>query len=102
MRSTTHPLTAQRFSVRENPKSRFYVECYAGRTTDERVRADDGNTYVLRHDQEKDEWGLESFRSGKQGIIATDPELWRFLRRPTIDVRCSNLNQVEVLFGIIF
>jgi hypothetical protein len=79
------------------------VECFSGKTADEspikfwiedvvlfiesimdqwqipkaqyfRVRADDGNTYVLRHDREKDEWGLESFRSGKQGIIATDPE----------------------------
>ena len=80
------------------------VECYSGRKADERpikfwledvalfiesivdqwqipdaqyfrVRADDGNTYVLRHDQEKDQWILESFRSEKQGIIAADSEI---------------------------
>ena len=28
-----------------------------------RVRADDGNIYVLRHNEETDEWTLESFRS---------------------------------------
>ena len=28
-----------------------------------RVRADDGNTYVLGHNEERDEWTLESFRS---------------------------------------
>jgi len=28
-----------------------------------RVRVDDGNTYVLGHDETKDEWTLESFRS---------------------------------------
>jgi hypothetical protein len=28
-----------------------------------RVRADDGNTYVLRHNEGTDEWTLESFRS---------------------------------------
>ena len=28
-----------------------------------RVRADDGNTYVLGHHEKKDEWTLESFRS---------------------------------------
>ena len=27
-----------------------------------RVRAGDGNTYVLQHDQELDRWSLESFR----------------------------------------
>jgi hypothetical protein len=27
-----------------------------------KVRADDGNLYILRHDQPTDEWGLESFR----------------------------------------
>ena len=80
------------------------VDCYSGRTADERpikfwledvvlfiesimdqwqipnaqyfrVRADDGNSYVLRHDQEKDQWGLKSFRSEKQGITATDSEV---------------------------
>jgi hypothetical protein len=27
-----------------------------------RVRADDGNTYVIRHDEERDIWTLEAFR----------------------------------------
>src|SRR3989442_1682503 len=68
------------------------VECYSGQKVDERpikfwlgdavlfvesvedqwygptaaflrVRADDGNTYVLGHDETNDEWTLESFRS---------------------------------------
>ena len=67
------------------------VECYSGHTADERpvkfwmgetilfvesvedqwfspesayfrVRADDGNTYVLAHNETSDEWTLESFR----------------------------------------
>ena len=28
-----------------------------------RIQADDGNTYVLGHDEKKDIWTLESFRS---------------------------------------
>ncbi len=28
-----------------------------------RIQADDGNTYVLGHNEKKDEWTLESFRS---------------------------------------
>lgn len=28
-----------------------------------RVRADDGNLYVLKHDQPEDAWTLESFRA---------------------------------------
>ena len=68
------------------------VECYAGRKADERpirfyldeheylvkdlvdqwygpadtffkVRAGDGNLYILRHGGETDEWSLESFRA---------------------------------------
>ncbi len=67
------------------------VECYAGRKADERpvgfqlgerryeieavedqwygpddvffkVRADDGNLYILRHNAARDDWSLESFR----------------------------------------
>ena len=67
------------------------VQCYAGRKADERpvkfqmgerefvveeildqwygpseiyfkVRADDGNLYILRHNRSPDEWQLESFR----------------------------------------
>ena len=70
------------------------VECYAGYRADQRplrfalgektlqvlevadqwyspaaiyfkVLAEDGNTYVLRHDEADDTWTLEAFRSGK-------------------------------------
>jgi hypothetical protein len=70
------------------------VQCYAGRKADERpirfwlhereylveevldqwygpddtfykVRADDGNLYILRHNTSVDEWTLESFRGLK-------------------------------------
>jgi hypothetical protein len=27
-----------------------------------KVRADDGNTYILRHNEKEDEWFLDSFR----------------------------------------
>jgi hypothetical protein len=71
---------------------KLQVECYSGHRADERpvkfwlgdsvlfvesmedqwygpddvyfrVRADDGNTYVLGHNEKTDEWTLESFRS---------------------------------------
>jgi hypothetical protein len=29
-----------------------------------KVRADDGNIYILRHDEAKDRWMLDSFREG--------------------------------------
>lgn len=32
-----------------------------------RVRADDGNIYVLRHDQGQDDWTLEAFRAAALG-----------------------------------
>ena len=50
---------------------RLQVQCYAGRKADQwygpddtffKVRADDGNLYILRHNQPADEWCLESFR----------------------------------------
>ncbi len=28
-----------------------------------RVRADDGNVYVLRHDETEDQWALDAFRA---------------------------------------
>lgn len=31
-----------------------------------RIRADDGNLYILRHDEKKDEWVLDSFRQTGQ------------------------------------
>ena len=30
-----------------------------------RVQAGDGNTYVLRHDEEDDSWSLDAFRCGR-------------------------------------
>lgn len=73
------------------------VQCYAGHRSDQRptqftirartyrvlqvedqwydpeaiyfkVRADDGNLYILRHDEAKDDWTLDAFRS------TADPE----------------------------
>ncbi|MGH9704361.1 MAG: hypothetical protein ACRD4K_13385 [Candidatus Acidiferrales bacterium] len=70
----------------------IHVECYAGFRADQRptrftlrgrdfqveevddqwyspdaiyfrVRADDGNFYVLRHDEKSDEWTLDAFRA---------------------------------------
>jgi len=32
-----------------------------------KVRADDGNIYILRHQQEVDEWRLDSYRRGGEG-----------------------------------
>jgi hypothetical protein len=29
-----------------------------------RVRADDGNFYILRHDETEDRWSLDAFRAG--------------------------------------
>jgi hypothetical protein len=74
--------------------SEIRVECYAGYRADERplrfalrgrafevvsvddrwyspeaiyfrVRASDGNFYVLRHDQRADVWSLDAFRQGR-------------------------------------
>lgn len=72
--------------------SEIHVECYSGQRADERplrftasghtygiekvndkwyspdatyfrVTADDGNLYVLRHDEIRDEWTIEAFRA---------------------------------------
>jgi hypothetical protein len=37
-----------------SPEARFF-----------RVRADDGNYYVLRHDEEQDTWTLDAFRAAR-------------------------------------
>jgi hypothetical protein len=37
-----------------SPEARFF-----------RVRADDGNYYVLRHDEEQDIWTLDAFRAAR-------------------------------------
>jgi hypothetical protein len=73
----------------------LHVECYSGYRSDERpvrftlrgrryqvdevedrwyepeavyfrVRADDGNFYVLRHDQHADSWRLDAFRAARR------------------------------------
>jgi hypothetical protein len=78
--------------------SEIRVECYAGQRADERplrfsagansyevksvddkwyspdatyfrVTVDDGNVYVLRHDEAKDEWTIEAFRAGREASI---------------------------------
>lgn len=78
------------------------VECYAGYRTDERplrftlrgrlfevqdvedrwyspgaiyfrVRADDGNFYVLRHDEGMDVWTLDAFRASREYEISQEP-----------------------------
>ena len=36
---------------------------YSPSATYFRVRADDGNIYVLRHDEESDTWTLDAFRA---------------------------------------
>lgn len=38
---------------------------YAPEATYFRVRADDGNYYVLRHDETQDSWTLDGFRAAR-------------------------------------
>ncbi len=40
-----------------------------------RVRADDGNFYVLRHEQGIDAWTLDAFRAARDSSGATPPPL---------------------------
>lgn len=95
----------------------IHVECYAGFRADERpvrfvlrgrefevqeldgrwyspdasyfrVRASDGNYYVLRHDEAQDFWTLDAFRSSARsaaaydapGLSSGDSLLGRFIR----------------------
>jgi hypothetical protein len=82
--------------------STIQVECYSGQRADERplrftagantytidrvddkwyspdatyfrVTANDGNVYVLRHDETKDEWTMEAFRARDGGAIRESP-----------------------------
>lgn len=82
--------------------SEIRVECYAGYRADERplrfvirgreflvrevdsqwyspqasffrVRADDGNYYVLRHDEAQDSWTLEGFRAARDQEMSPPP-----------------------------
>ncbi len=83
--------------------SQIRVECYAGYRADQRpqrftlrghifeveavedqwyspqaiyfrVRADDGNFYVLRHDEVQDEWTLDAFRASRAGSLELPAE----------------------------
>jgi hypothetical protein len=82
--------------------STIQVECYSGQRADERplrftaggntytaekvddkwyspdatyfrVTANDGNVYVLRHDETKDEWTMEAFRARDGSAIREGP-----------------------------
>jgi hypothetical protein len=37
---------------------------YSPEATYFRLRADDGNLYILRHDESEDRWSLDAFRAG--------------------------------------
>ncbi len=56
-----------RFSLGERRLEVLKVEdqWYSPNAVYFRVTADDGNTYVLQHDEENDIWSLEAFRSGR-------------------------------------
>ena len=61
-----HPVFAERLGIQfkeEVAYLREYRSIRPGHCSDPHVRADDGNTYVLGHNEETDEWTLESFRS---------------------------------------
>src|SRR5712692_2908086 len=86
-----------RLSSQEGAMNEIRVECYAGYRADQRpqrfalrgrvfevelvedqwyapaaiyfrVRADDGNFYVLRHDQVQDAWTLDAFRAARDPV----------------------------------
>jgi hypothetical protein len=59
-----------RFSLGENTFEVENVEDqWYGRTAIYfRVLANDGNTYVLRHDEEGDVWTLEAFRASRRQL----------------------------------
>lgn len=55
-----------RFALREKTLEVLRIEdrWYDPAATYFRVIADDGQTYVLRHDQDSDAWSLAAFRAG--------------------------------------
>jgi hypothetical protein len=88
-------LASEHLPPPEGLMSEIRVQCYAGYRADEkpqrftlrgrefqineidgqwyspaasyfRVRADDGNFYVLRHDEVQDSWTLDAFRAARQ------------------------------------
>jgi hypothetical protein len=56
-----------KFSLGENTLAVEEVEdqWYSPGATYFRVRADDGNRYILRHDEGDDRWTLTAFRAGR-------------------------------------
>lgn len=60
-----------RFSFRDKPEGKvFEVEevldqWYGAGYQCFKVRADDGNFYILRHQQQEDQWLLDSFRAAR-------------------------------------
>ncbi|MCL4522844.1 MAG: hypothetical protein M1453_15480 [Acidobacteria bacterium] len=58
-----------RFVLRGRPYAVEQVEdrWYSPEATYFRVRADDGNDYVLRHDEPHDVWTLDAFRAVHRG-----------------------------------
>jgi hypothetical protein len=61
LRFVTPPPAGRAYEVREVADQWYGVgyQCF-------KVRADDGNFYILRHHQEEDLWTLDSFRKGEE------------------------------------
>ncbi len=59
-RPTRFVLRGRTFEVRE-----LDGQWYSPQATYFRVRADDGNFYVLRHDEGQDVWSLDGFRAAR-------------------------------------
>ena len=59
----------QRFTLGSNVLEVREVEdqWYSPSATYFRVRASDGNLYILRHDENHDRWTLDAFRAGVRG-----------------------------------
>jgi hypothetical protein len=56
-----------RFSIRDREYNVKEIDdqWYSPNATYFRVRADDGNYYVLRHDEGQDGWTLDGYREGR-------------------------------------
>jgi len=65
----------QRFTLRGRVFEVEQVEdqWYAPAAIYFRVRADDGNFYVLRHDEVQDAWTLDAFRASRESAPVTPP-----------------------------
>lgn len=53
------------FRGRQFEVSELDGQWYSPDATYFRVRADDGNFYVLRHDEAQDQWSLDGFRAAR-------------------------------------